>query len=124
MSPRASARLPFSFEAFTGQFGSVNAYSISRMPRAPEVRNWLYVAWNCTPCPSLMKLTKSMLHMKPMVPNTLIGGKSLTVSYPLSSSIVYATEFDSAIVGMKNATLSEYRGNNIPNSTEEPAVMP
>ena len=47
-----------------------------------------------------MKFTKSIAMMKPTVPNTRIGGKSFTVSYPFLSRIPKATEFESAIVGM------------------------
>ena len=53
-----------------------------------------------------MKFTKSIEQMKPTVPNTLIGGKSLTGSLPFFSSALYATELAIAMVGMKKATLS------------------
>ena len=41
-----------------------------------------------------------MEQMKPMVPNVRMGGNALMVSSPALSSAVYATEFDSASVGM------------------------
>ena len=69
------------------------------MPSTPEVMNWLYEFWNCTP-PMLVKFTKSIARMKPTVPKTRIGGKSLTVSNPFFSRMLYATEFERAIVGI------------------------
>ena len=53
----------------------------------------------------LRKLVRSMLAMKPMVPNTRIGGKSLTGSLPAFSRALYATELTRAMLGMKKATL-------------------
>ena len=54
-----------------------------------------------------LETSKSMHHivaMKPTVPKTRIGGKSLTVSMFALTSALNATELVSAIVGMKNAT--------------------
>ena len=41
-----------------------------------------------------------MVQMKPMVPNTRIGGKSFTVSMPALIKPVKATELLKAMVGM------------------------
>ena len=41
-----------------------------------------------------------MLQMKPTVPNTRMGGKSLTGSIPAFPSALYATELEMAMVGM------------------------
>ena len=41
-----------------------------------------------------------MAHIKPMVPKTRIGGKSLTVSKPAHDRALYATELLNANVGM------------------------
>ena len=46
-----------------------------------------------------------MERMKPMVPNTRIGGKAFTVSRPAWFKALYDTELPKAMVGMKNATL-------------------
>jgi hypothetical protein len=45
--------------------------------------------------------------MKPTVPKTRIGGKSLSVSKPFFFNIVNATVLERAMVGMKKATLRE-----------------
>ena len=52
-----------------------------------------------------------MERMKPMVPNTRMGGKAFTVSSPACVNALYETELPKAMVGMKNATLSAYHGN-------------
>ena len=46
------------------------------------------------------KFTASMVQMKPTVPNTRMGGKSLTVSRPAPLRAEKATELLSAMVGM------------------------
>ena len=51
------------------------------------------------------KLVTSIEQMKPTVPKTRIGGKSLTVSIPALVRALKATELAIAIVGMKKATL-------------------
>ena len=62
--------------------------------------------------------------MKPMVPNTRIGGKAFTVSIPALTNALKATELVSAIVGMKNATEIVYNVNNGTNDTSNPAEKP
>ena len=46
------------------------------------------------------QLTNHIVAMKPMVPNTRMGGKSFSVSMPLSFRMVKATVLDSASVGI------------------------
>ena len=68
-----------------------------------------------------------MVAIKPTVPNTRMGGKSLTVSSPLFFRIVKAAVLDNAIVGMKNATLMVYIAIKAPllgSSLPKPACMP
>ena len=50
-----------------------------------------------------MKLMRSSAAMKPTVPNTRMGGKSFSVSRPLQSRALKATELLRPIVGMKKA---------------------
>jgi len=76
----------------------------------PETPNCIYVYWNFNAFSSSVKnseppshtaqLTNHIVAMKPTVPKTRMGGKSFTVSMPLSLSIVKADVFDSASVGM------------------------
>ena len=47
----------------------------------PEDSSWVWESCIATPL-KLIQLVASMLQMKPTVPNTLIGGKSLTGSIP------------------------------------------
>lgn len=47
-----------------------------------------------------VKLVVHMATIKPIVPHTRMGGKTLTTSNLLSFKIVYAIEFDREIVGM------------------------
>lgn len=44
--------------------------------------------------------TTHMVQIKPTVPNTRMGGKAFTVSMPPRSRMLYATELESASVGM------------------------
>ena len=98
-TPSASAILCDSLFP-TGHLGSVKQKASIITPSTPDTMNWLYVCWNCIPLPSVIKFTKSILQMKPTVPNTLIGGKSLTVSNPFFARIWNATEFERAMVGI------------------------
>ena len=52
-----------------------------------------------------VKFTIHMERIKPMVPNTRIGGKAFTVSSPACVKALYDTELPKAMVGMKKATL-------------------
>ena len=79
------------------------------MPKTPDTRNCMWVYWNfCAssssvrpkPLVVVAQLTNHMVAMKPTVPNTRIGGKSLTVSIPCVLSKVKAVVFDSANVGI------------------------
>ena len=65
------------------------------------------------PSSQTAQLTNHIVAIKPMVPKTRIGGKSVTVSIPLFFSMVNAVVLANAIVGMKNATLSVYIVMNI-----------
>ena len=56
--------------------------------------NWLPLAL------LLVRLVNHMAAMKPIVPQTLMGGKTFTTSYLLFLRIVYAIEFDKEIVGI------------------------
>ena len=52
------------------------------------------------PLSRVAQLTNHMVAMKPMVPNTRIGGKSFTVSIPLSFMMVKAVVLLNANVGI------------------------
>ena len=52
-------------------------------------------------CSSLKILVHHIATINPMVPHTLIGGKTFTTSYWLSFSNLYEIEFDKDKVGMK-----------------------
>lgn len=57
------------------------------------------VKWN--PFASMAaQFTNHITTMKPTVPKTLIGGKSLTVSRPCDFSMLKAVVFDNAKVGI------------------------
>ena len=62
--------------------------------------------------------------MKPMVPNTLMRGNTLTTSLSRSLSTLYDTEFDRAIVGMKNIVLSIYGTKRSAKVTSAPLLIP
>ena len=79
------------------------------------------------PSSQTAQLTNHMVAMKPTVPITRIGGKSFTVSMPLFFKMVNAVVLDSAMVGMKNATLMVYIAMNAPllgSSLPKPAEAP
>ena len=83
-SPKDSASdWPFS-PCLTGTSGMVRAYAHRTRDRRPEETSC--VQESCIATESIfMKLVQSMLMMKPTVPNTRIGGKSFTGSFPASS---------------------------------------
>ena len=87
------------------------------MLNKPETKNCICVYWNLWGCsanvnvkvtPSHEELSTShtaqftnhIVTIKPTVPNTRIGGKSFTVSYPLFFNMVKAVVFAKAIVGI------------------------
>ncbi len=70
----------------------------------PEEKSCVYESCMATP-PIFRKLVSSMLQMKPMVPNTRMGGNATTGSMPSLLKALYATELAIAMVGMKKATL-------------------
>ncbi len=57
-------------------------------------------AGSAEPSPNEKLLTAHIAAMKPTVPQVRIGGNAFTKSRPLRDSVVNATVFDSAIVGM------------------------
>ena len=97
-NPRASTRSTEPSDFLISHDGKVKAYAANTRLKLPLTTNCHGVAW---------KPSKSMHHivaMKPTVPNTRMGGKSLTVSMSALTKALKATEFVKAIVGIKNAT--------------------
>ena len=73
------------------------------------------------------QLTNHMVAIKPIVPSTRMGGKSVTVSMPLFFRIVNAVVLANAMVGIKNATLSVYMAMKVDFDTiscPKPACTP
>ena len=79
------------------------------MLRIPETKNCQWVYWNLKafsprvkekPLSRVAQFTNHMVAINPTVPITLIGGKSVTVSRPFFFSVVKATVFDNASVGI------------------------
>ena len=87
------------------------------MLSTPDTKNCMYVYWNLYGFSANVKekeipsaaalsvahteqLTNHMVKMKPTVPMTRMGGKSLTVSKPLLFRMVKAVVFANAMVGI------------------------
>ena len=112
-SPRISAIdfLPLLSWCFSIlHWGSEKQYAKRTMLRMPDTRNCRWVYWNLLLFSAIVRVnapsfiaaqfTNHMVIMNPTVPNTLIGGKSFTVSSPWFCRILNATVLDNARVGM------------------------
>ncbi|MNI53832.1 hypothetical protein D3C73_1086880 [compost metagenome] len=93
-SPSLPASVVATFFSATGIFGKVNAY-IASSNEAPEaIYSWALLS------SSPIRLTVHIATIKPIVPNTRIGGKAVTGSWPDCARQEYETLFDNAIVGI------------------------
>ena len=95
--------LPLCGDLLMGHDGIVRAYTAISMLNAADVNSCMYVDWNLA-VSGPAKFTKSMAHIKPIVPKMRIGGKSFTMSSPARVIALNDTELLRPMVGMKNAT--------------------
>ena len=93
-SPNASMMLFFPVLAAIEHAGRVNEYAAKISPIPPLTMNCSEVGWNPN------RSTAHMEHINPIVPKMRIGGNAFTVSNPALSNALYATELESANVGM------------------------